>query len=51
MRPSLGASYVALWVLSRSQVRRGQLCLGGALVRLFIELLPEVLMVKAQWPE
>ena len=32
MLPSLGASYVALWVLSRRQVRRGQLVLGGALV-------------------
>jgi len=32
MLPSLGASYVALWVLSRRQVQRRQLWLGGGLV-------------------
>ncbi|WP_027474013.1 MHYT domain-containing protein [Curvibacter gracilis] len=39
MLPSLGASYVALWVLSRRQVQRGQLLLGGALVGVGIGLM------------
>ena len=39
MLPSLGASYVALWVLSRRQVQRGQLLVGGALVGVGIGLM------------